>query len=169
MNDVESTSTAGYEIRKATNADAKVVRELIFAVLREHGLKPDPTGTDSDLDDIEGHYFARGGWFVVVENARREIVGSVALYPLDDGTCELRKMYLAPAARGRGLGGRILEHALSRAHDLGFARVTLETASVLEAAIALYVRYGFRPYAAAHLSARCNAAYVLDLSRRFMA
>ena len=73
------------------------------------------------------------------------------------------KMYLAPEARGCGWGRRLLEHALARAAELGFRRVVLETASVLQAAIALYERDGFQRYTSSHLAARCDAAYFLDL------
>ena len=149
--------------RRATNADGEAIRELVFSVLREYDLEPDPAGTDADLSDIEGNYHARGGLFDVLEDAAGDIVGSVALYPLDRETCELRKMYLARPVRGRGHGKRLLEHALDRATDLGFRCVVLETASALKEAIALYVDYGFQPYSPQHRSKRCNAAYRLDL------
>jgi len=161
---------SSFRIRPATNADAPVVRDIVFSVLAEYRLQPDPDGTDADLSDLEGQYIARGGGFDVVANADGEVIGSVGLYPVDASTCELRKMYLKAEARGHGVGKRLLEHALRRAHELGFSRVTLETASVLEEAIRLYERYGFRRYQASHLSTRCDAAYVLDLagvSRRF--
>ena len=72
-------------------------------------------------------------------------------------------MYLEPAARGQGWGQRLLELAITKARALGFHRVILETASALDAAIALYERRGFRRYQPKHLAARCDAAYYLDL------
>jgi putative acetyltransferase len=150
-------------LRPATNADAPAVRELVFGVLREYGLKPDPAETDADLEDIEASYLARGGSFHVLEAADGTLIGSVGLYPLADGTCELRKMYLARAARGHGLGKRLLDHALRTARARGYRRVVLETALVLKEAIALYQRYGFRPYQAAHRSSRCDQTFELDL------
>jgi GNAT superfamily N-acetyltransferase len=134
-------------------------------VLREYRLEPDPDGTDADLLDIERNYHSRGGAFDVLEDTTGKIVGSVALYPIDAGTCELRKMYLAREARGLGAGKRLLEHALRRAEELGFRRIVLETATALEEAIALYTRYGFRPYQPQHQSKRCNGAYFLNLPR----
>jgi hypothetical protein len=47
---------------------------------------------------------------------------------------------------------------------LGFGRITLETNSVMQRAIALYMSYGFRPHAAGHVTARCDRTYVLDLA-----
>jgi len=150
------------QFRNATNADAARIRDIVFSVLEEYGLAPDPASTDSDLEDIEGNYHRRGGAFEVVV-ARGEVVGCAGLYPVDSTTCELRKMYLLPQCRGEGLGKQILERFLKRARELGFSRMVLETASVLEEAISLYRRYGFKPFQPEHLSARCDQAYELQL------
>ena len=101
--------------------------------------------------------------FYVLEEQDGSIVGSYGLYPMEPGVCELRKMYLHRDYRGRGLGRRLLEDALARARQLGFRRITLETASVLKEAIRLYESYGFKPFKADHLSCRCDQAYALDL------
>lgn len=152
-----------YQLRSATNADSPAIKELVFAALREYRLQPDPDGTDADLNDIETNYLGSGGCFDVLVDSRGNIVGSVGLYPIEQATCELRKMYLSRRVRGQGLGRRLMEHALARAKEIGFRRIVLETASVLREAIALYRRYGFRPYQAPHLSQRCDGAYVLEL------
>jgi putative acetyltransferase len=152
-----------YELRPATNADCGAIQELVFTVLREYRLQPDPAGTDADLNDIELSYLRSGGRFDVLVDLHGAIVGSVGLCPIDSDTCELRKMYLSREVRGQGLGKRLLEHALARAKESGFRRVTLETASALKEAIALYKRYGFQPYQAPHLAQRCDSAYALDL------
>lgn len=152
-----------YILRSAINEDRTNIERLVFAALKEHGLEPDSANTDSDLLDIQASYFADGGTFDLLMNDSGQIVGSVGLCRIADTVCELRKMYLAPDARGCGWGRRLLEHALARAAELGFHRVVLETASVLHAAIALYEHYGFRRYIPEHLAARCDAAYYLDL------
>jgi putative acetyltransferase len=136
---------------------------LVYGVLRDYGLRPDPASTDADIQDIESSYFRRGGTFVVLEAEDGSIIGAYGLCPLEKHTCELRKMYLHKAYRGKGLGKLLLEDALSKARQLGFKKMTLETASVLKEAIALYKSYGFVEYKADHLSSRCDQAYLLDL------
>ncbi len=150
-------------LRPATNADCEQVRDLVFTVLGEYGLKPDPGCTDVDLDDIEDSYLKRGGVFYVLEEKAGSVIGSYGLYPMDSAACELRKMYVHRDYRGKGLGKGLLEHALAEARRLGFRQVTLETASVLKEAIRLYEAYGFKPYVPTHLSCRCDQAYSLRL------
>lgn len=146
-------------IRPATNADAEAVRELVFGILRSYGLQPDPGTADRDLEDLEGNYHCAGGYFAVLREAGGTIVGSYGLARVSDTECELRKMYLAAAHRGKGLGKALLEDALREAGRLGYRVVTLETASVLKEAIALYRKYGFEPYVPRHLATRCDQAY----------
>ena len=153
-------------LRRARNADGKAVRDLVFSILEEYGLPTDPDGIDADLWDIEANYDAVGGVFFVVQAADGRIIGSVAIAPMPDGGCELRKMYLARSHRGRRLGKLLLETAITQARRMNAARITLETAAVLKEAIGLYRSYGFKPFDAPHLCFRCDQAYALDLVRR---
>jgi len=154
---------APFTIRPATNADRDAIVAVVFGVLAEYGLSPDPATTDADLNDIERAYRANGGMFDVLLGPDGAIIGTVGLFPMGEGTVELRKMYLLSSQRGQGLGRRMLDHALDQARALGFSRVTLETASVLKEAVALYERYGFKPYTPDHLAQRCDQAYRLEL------
>ena len=151
------------KLRLADNRDCEDIIRLVFDVLKEYDLKPDPASTDADLKDIESSYFEQGGTFLVLEEEDGSIVGAYGLYPMERHTCELRKMYLHKAHRGQGLGKLLLEDALSRARQLGFRKMVLETASVLKEAIALYKSYGFVEYQPDHLSDRCDQAYRLEL------
>ncbi len=150
-------------LRPANNKDCEKVTELVYSILQEYNLKPDKVATDADIKDIEHSYFARGGAFYVLEEEDGSIIGAYGLYPVDRQTCELRKMYLHSSYRGKGLGKLLLEDALSKARQIGFKRMTLETASVLREAISLYKSYGFVEYEPEHMSSRCDQAFVLEL------
>ncbi len=150
-------------LRRARAEDSAACLALVTAVLAEFGLQPDSSGTDADLADLDAAYFSRGGDFAVLVDESSAIVGTCGLFPLEPGVVELRKMYLAPTQRGRGQGRRLLDWALTRARELGFRRMTLETATVLHDAIALYERNGFtRTCTGAH-SCRCDLAYARNL------
>jgi putative acetyltransferase len=157
-----SIAAADIIVRSATNADAPRVQELVFGVLREYGLEPDPE-TDADISDIEKHYLNRGGVFEVLEDARGKLLGSVGLYPIDSTTVELRKMYFCPQLRGLGLGKKMLERMIAAARAMGYGRIYLETAAVLKTAAALYEKHGFQETTDGMRSCRCDKAYVLTL------
>lgn len=148
--------------RPATNADCAEVQALVFGVLGEFGLEPDYGGTDRDITDIETNYLDRNGVFEVIENDGGKIVGTVGLYPLDETTIELRKMYFAPEVRGLGLGQKLLREMIEKARNLGYLRVYLETASVLKQAMHIYKKAGFKPVVDKH-TPRCDQAFMLEL------
>ncbi len=151
------------QLRQATNADAENITALVFDVLAEYNLKPDPDDTDADLKDIEQSYFRQGGAFFVLETSDKTIIGSYGLYKTDEQICELRKMYLHPNHRAKGWGKHLMNHALAQAKKLGFNTMTLETASALKEAITLYKTFGFTEHQPTHLSKRCDQAYILEL------
>jgi len=72
------------------------------------------------------------------------VVGSVALRELTPAERQLKRMYLRPDQRGRGLGRRLLETALEHARADGVSVISLDTSKRMEAARSLYEAYGFR-------------------------
>jgi putative acetyltransferase len=70
-------------------------------------------------------------------------VGCCALQPLDDGDSELKRMYVPPELRGRGIAGRLMAEAERLAVRLGRIRIKLETGVRQPEAVALYERAGF--------------------------
>ncbi len=150
------------QITKATNTDAAAIKQLILGILKDYGLKPAPASTDSDLEDIQKHYWQNKGCFYVLKKDD-QIIGSFALCKINDHLCELRKMYLNRNFRGRRLGRKMMVAAFEQAKELGYKSIMLETASVLKEAISLYEKYGFKPYTPDHLSARCDQAYICKI------
>ena len=153
-------------VRCATNTDVERVRPLIYGVLGEYGLVPEPGTTDADIEDIEKNYLLRGGVFELLEDAKGNLLGTAGLYPMDpveDGTVELRKMYFLPELRGQGWGKKTLTRMIDHARELGFKRIYLETASQLKEAIGLYKSFGFSPTCEGMHSERCDQAFFLEL------
>jgi molybdopterin-guanine dinucleotide biosynthesis protein A/GNAT superfamily N-acetyltransferase len=112
-------------------------RSLVTDTHREYGFDFDPK-LDADLDDPAAHYAA--AWVALQGDA---VVGSVALRRIDRGQIELKRMYLRPALRGRGIGQRLLEIALLWAREHRIDRVVLDTTEEMAAARRLYERNGF--------------------------
>ena len=153
-----------YTLRAARNEDSTAVRDLVRSVLSEYGLTFDADNTDADLTDVQTNYHARGGVFLILESPDKQTVGCGGLYPVGPDAVELRKMYLLPEARGKGLGKKLLTQLLAEARRLGYKRVILETNSVLIEAISLYRSFGFRPVPRDHLASRCDQAWEFFLT-----
>jgi putative acetyltransferase len=150
------------KLRAAEDKDSEEIKAVVFDVLKEYGLAPDPGETDKDIDSIEQYYHNNHGFFGVIES-EGIIVATVGIYKIDDCTCELRKMYTRPNQRGKGLGKYLIEFSINKAKKLGYKRIILETATPLTEAISLYRKYGFKEYAPNHMSPRCDQAFELCL------
>jgi putative acetyltransferase len=116
------------------------VKELVLGVLNEEGFEYDPA-KDFDLDKIEDYYLQNRGIFYtgVVDGT---IIGTSAVRWIDDGTCEIKRIYIRKDFRGRGFGRALFIQALKFA-EKNYSTVVLKTDARLEDAINLYRRNGF--------------------------
>lgn len=117
-----------------------------FKALNEEWLKAYFTVEPADevmLGDPQGEILDRGGSiFFIRINGRA--VGTVALINVGKGTCELAKMAVTASAQGRGLGNKLLRHAIAFAEQHGMHNLVLYTSRRLKPALHLYLRHGFR-------------------------
>jgi len=103
-----------------------------------------PTGFDPGDALVEGarRYRAPTGAFVLV-TVGDETAGCGALDLLDDVTAEVKRMWISPPHRGKGLGRRVLARLEEEARRAGRTTVVLDTNGTLSEAIALYGRAGY--------------------------
>ena len=150
------------KLRDYRAGDDARIWEILKAALAVYSLVPQPDSTDQDLLNIPGSYVAAGGTFRVLEIQGRP-AGTYGLHNEGAGIAELRKMYLDPVYKGRGLGKMLLEDALAMARQLGFRTIILESNSNLVEAAALYRKFGFVDMHRKHMASRCDYALRLDL------
>ena len=149
-------------IRDWQLSDRTLAAEVIRRVLLEYGLPWQPEEADWDVIDVKQAYLDRGGEFWVVED-QGEIVGTAAYYPVGNfQEVEIRKMYLLPQVRGRGLGKYLLQQLELAISSKGFTTVYIETASVLKEAVILYEKNYYQPMMDV-TTARCDRAYYKKL------
>ena len=86
------------------------------------------------------------GAFVLIEEDGRPLAGG-GVRRLSEGVAEIKRMFVLPHARGRGLGRRLLDALEAAAADLGYARVRLDTAATMPVAREMYRRAGYREIA----------------------
>jgi putative acetyltransferase len=97
-----------------------------------------------ELAELPGAYAPPAGrLFLAVDGD--QILGCVALRPLDEGICEIKRLYLRPDARGKGLGRELTKAVIDAAHEIGYKRMRLDTLpGKMDRAIAIYRSLGFR-------------------------
>jgi GNAT superfamily N-acetyltransferase len=75
------------------------------------------------------------------------VVGCVGLRELEADVAEMKRMFVPPEYRGRGIGRGLLETFIAKARELGYQAIRLDTVQRLDAAAAMYRRHGFVPIA----------------------
>ena len=146
-------------IRDWQPEDRQAAAQVIKTVLEEYGLPWQPESADRDVIEVESAYLDVGGEFWVVEQDST-IVGTAAYQPIARGhrAAEIRKMYLLPRIRGKGLGKYLLtrlEHAIA---VKDYQEIWLETVSILKEAVKLYELNGYQPANGVETK-RCDLVY----------
>jgi putative acetyltransferase len=135
-------------IRPIIKADNAALARIVRAALAEFGAnKPGTVYFDPTTDDLYTLFQTPGSFYWVAIDETEQILGGAGLYPtpgLPDGYAELVKMYLAPPARGRGLGGQLIRQVIAGAFDLGYHHLYLETLPELRKAVQVYEQFGFQ-------------------------
>jgi putative acetyltransferase len=102
---------------------------------------------DKELTELPGDYAPPNGrLFLAVDGD--QVMGCVALRKIGDGVGEMKRLYVRPAFRGRGLGRTLTEKLIAEAKQIGYARLRLDTLpGKMDQAIAMYRSLGFKEIA----------------------
>jgi DNA-binding MarR family transcriptional regulator len=161
---VDALATADLLVRAATvqlravkPADpmARQATGYYFAELNERF----PDGFDPGGPDA-----AEPGAGYVVAVSDGEPVAHGGVRPLDNGTAEIKRMWVHPDWRGAGLGARMLRHLEQMARDRGHDRVVLDTNATLTEAMAMYKRAGYRRIRRYNANPYAQAWFAKDLT-----
>jgi putative acetyltransferase len=103
----------------------------------------DPAAYEVELATLPGKYVEpHGALFLAVVGGRS--AGCVALRRVDDGSCEMKRMFVYPEYHGLGIGRALAEAVIDRGRALGFRTMVLDTSIRQAEAQGLYRRLGFR-------------------------
>lgn len=140
---------ADVNVRRATTqADLSDVRALFEAYARSLDVDLCFQGFEEELASLPGKYAPPHGALFLARDVDANPVGCIALRPLPlDRACEMKRLYIAPAARGQGLGRLLVERLVAEAGRLGYGSVMLDTLPSMKVAQALYLDMGFVPTA----------------------
>jgi ribosomal protein S18 acetylase RimI-like enzyme len=143
--------------------------DAVRAVFREYaqglGIDLGFQNFEAELADLPGKYAAPHGRVLLAWD-HGEVVGSVALRPLEGTICEMKRLYVRPAGRGQQLGKRLAERIVQAAKEAGYTKMRLDTLSTMHAALAVYAALGFVSIPAYVFNPEENALFLeLDLTR----
>ena len=135
------------EIRPAQGPDDfATARRLFQEYAATLGIDLDFQGFAAEVAQLPGKYAPPAGRLLLAWLGS-EAVGCIALRAIDARSCEMKRLYVQPRARGTQLGRQLALRICQEARDAGYARICLDTLPSMAAAQGLYATLGFVPIA----------------------
>jgi len=115
-------------------------------------------GFAEELASLPGSYARPAGCLLLAVEGTA-VLGGVALRPLTGSNCEMKRLFVRPAGRGRGLGRMLAERLIEEARAAGYGRMLLDTLPQMKEAQALYRSLGFGEVAPYYANPIAGASY----------
>jgi len=134
-----------YEILPANNAELLTEVQRLFLEY-EKWLNVDLCfqGFQEEVNTLPGKYSPPDGRLYIVKD-NSSYIGCIALRKIEDGICEMKRLYLTEAARGKGIGYKMIKLIIQDAKDIGYNTMRLDTIKEkMPKAVSLYESHGFR-------------------------
>lgn len=126
-----------------SHADLAHVAALFDAYAASLDIDLAYQGYEAERAGLPGRYAPPAGALLLALDGGGKPLGCVALRRVSPSACEMKRLYVAPAGRGLGLGRALAEAAIQTARAAGYEELRLDTLPSMGAAIALYERMGF--------------------------
>jgi putative acetyltransferase len=154
-----------FDVRQAESGEqVAAIRELFLEYSQSLGFSLCFQSFDKELAELPGDYAAPEGRLLLATHEGVP-VGCVALHKLEPDTGEMKRMYVRPQFRGRGLGRVLAERVVADARQIGYNRLRLDTVEPkMQTAVAMYRQLGFQEIAPYRENPIAGALYMeLDL------
>ncbi len=98
---------------------------------------------DKELAELPGGYSPPSGLLLLAEYENKT-AGCAALRKINDEMCEMKRLYVKPEFRGKGIGKFLAENVIEEARRIGYEKMRLDTLPIMKEAISMYKRFGFK-------------------------
>jgi len=158
--------TKTHLIEAETEEHLKAARELFEEYEKTLGIDLCFQNFEKELANLPGAYRSPEGRLILATRDNK-LAGCVALRKLENGICEMKRLYVRPDFRGTGVGRLLAESLIRIAREIGYERMRLDTLpGKMDRAIAMYRRFGFKDVEPYYFNPVAGAAFMeLDLRR----
>jgi putative acetyltransferase len=139
-------------------SEMPIVRKLFEAYARSLAFDLGFQNFEKELDELPGDYAPPSG-LVLLARITDEPVGCVAMRPLGEGICEMKRLYVRRDFQNQKIGLQLTERLLTAASLLGYRKMRLDTVATMSAAIRMYRHFGFYEIPAYRVNPVEGAAY----------
>lgn len=127
-----------------TEEDLAPIRRLFRAYVDWLGIDLSYQGFEQELANLPGKYAPPSGALFVARDGEGPVLGCVGLRAFgQDGACEMKRLYVLPEGRGRGVGRALVDAVVGAAAAAGYREMLLDTLPTMTGAIKLYKSAGF--------------------------
>ena len=130
-------------IRATTDDHYQSARELFIEYADSLGFDLEFQGFSRELAELPGDYKSPSGCILLAASAEG-YSGCVALRPLQNNICEMKRLFVLPQYQGRGIGRALAGSVIEEARNIGYKRMRLDTVESMQAAQKLYNSLGFK-------------------------
>ena len=123
--------------------DLENIRELFKEYARSLGFDLDFQDFKKEFDELPGEYAPPDGCLLLA-SYETKLAGCVALRKMDKNICEMKRLYVRKAFRGKGIGKELSVAIIDKAREIGYKYMRLDTVPAMKEAIALYQSLGFK-------------------------
>jgi GNAT superfamily N-acetyltransferase len=131
-----------------TEKSVSQARNLFREYASMPGVAPCIEDFEKEVAGLPGSYAPPGGRLLLAiqENpgSMGEAIGCAALRKFETATCEMKRLYVRPALRGKGAGRELVSALIAEARSIGYQRMLLDTLATMKEAHKLYRTLGFR-------------------------
>ena len=130
-------------IHVETKDQVSIIRELFLEYATSLGFSLCFQDFDKELAGLPGEYAPPDGRLILALDDT-DAIGCIALRKLDEGICEMKRLYVKPSGRGKGLGKLLVQTVIDEAVKIGYKKMRLDTVPKMKEAIDLYLKIGFK-------------------------